>query len=381
MLITTTEKLREYCASLDGADYVTVDTEFMRERTYWSKLCLVQLAGPNGGVAVDPLADGIDLSPLYDLMANPKIMKVFHAARQDVEIFFNSTGKVPDPMFDTQVAAMVCGFGDAASYETLADKLAGAKIDKSSRFTDWARRPLTDKQVEYALADVTHLRVVYEKLKDRLEKTGRGHWVQEEMNILLSPSTYQINPQEVWRRLKLRSDKPRTRAVLREVAAWRELEAQRTNVPRGRVMKDEVLLEVAYHPPLSADDLSHMRGLSHGFSDSRQGQEILAAVKRANDLPVSECPPGEPRRATPNGTSAIFDLLKVLLKQVCEEHNVAAKLIATSDDLEAIAAEDEPDVNAMRGWRRQIFGEKAMALKQGKLALVIKNKKISLTEM
>lgn len=380
MLITNTERLREYCASLDGVDYVTVDTEFMRERTYWSKLCLVQLAGPDGGVAVDPLADGIDLSPLYELMANPKILKVFHAARQDVEIFHNATGKVPAPMFDTQVAAMVCGFGDAASYETLADKLAGARIDKSSRFTDWARRPLTDKQIEYALSDVTHLRVVYQKLKDKLAKTGREGWVKEEMDILLNPATYEVNPREVWRRLRLRSDKPRTRAVLREIAAWRELEAQRLNVPRGRVMKDEVLLEVAHHPPLKAEDLSHMRGLSQGFADSRQGQEVLAAVKLANELSSSECPFVEPRRNTPNGTSAIFDLLKVLLKQVCEEHDVAAKLIASSDDLEAIAIDDNADVNALKGWRRQIFGDKALALKRGELALAIKDKKVSLAK-
>lgn len=376
MLITTTEQLKDFCSSLSKADFVTVDTEFMRERTYWSKLCLVQIAGPDKFAAIDPLADGIDLSPLYELLANQEVLKVFHAARQDVEIFVNATGRVPVPMFDTQVAAMVCGFGDAASYETLADKLAGAHIDKSSRFTDWARRPLTDRQIEYALADVTHLRVVYDKLRAQLEKSGRSEWVKEEMAILLNPGTYNVEPMEAWRRLRLRSDKPRTRAVLREIAAWRELESQRLNVPRGRVMKDEALLEIAQHSPSTLADLARTRGLNHGFAESRAGAEIMEAIARASALPIAECPAGEPRKAPHGSISAVLDLLKVLLKQVCDEHGVASKLIANTDDLETIAAEDDPDVNAVKGWRREIFGDKALALKRGELALMVKKNHI-----
>ena len=375
-LITTTEDLAAFCAAHADTEFVTVDTEFMRERTYWPKLCLVQLGGPTATVAVDPLAKGIDLTPLFELMANPKVMKVFHAARQDVEIFFNLTGKVPTPMFDTQVAAMVCGFGDSASYETLAGQLAGAKIDKSSRFTDWSNRPLTDKQIEYALGDVSHLRKVYVKLRDQLQKTGRADWVQEEMAELTATSTYDINPQEVWRRFKWKADKPRLRAMLRELAAWRELEAQRINVPRSRVIRDEALMEIAYHPPENGHDLSRIRGLSTGFSESRQGKEILEAVARANALPIDQCPTGEARRVLPNGIAPVMDLLKVLLKQVCEEHNVASKLIANVDDLEAIAADDNADVPALQGWRRELFGNLALALKRGELALSIKNRKV-----
>lgn len=377
MFITTTSQLAAFCASLAGEAYVTVDTEFMRERTYWSKLCLVQLGGAKGAVAVDPLAEGIDLAPLYRLMADPKILKVFHAARQDVEIFVNATGQVPTPLFDTQVAAMVCGFGESASYETLADKLAGARIDKSSRFTDWSARPLTEKQVTYALGDVTHLRVVYEKLRAQLEKSGRAAWVQEEMAILTAPATYQTEPQEAWRRLKLRTDKPKLRAVLREVAAWREIEAQRLNVPRGRVMKDETLLEVAHHAPATATELSRTRGLHTGFAESRQGQEILAAVAHALSLPSSQYPAGETRRVMPQGAGAVLDLLKVLLKQVSEEHGVAVKLIATADDLEAMVVDDAADVPPLRGWRRELFGNSALALKRGELALAIKGRKVA----
>lgn len=380
-LLTTTEEVQRFCESLAGAPYVTVDTEFMRERTYWSKLCLVQLGGPKEAVAIDPLAPHIDLTPLYTLLADPKIVKVFHAARQDVEIFFHATGQIPAPMFDTQVAAMVCGFGEAASYETLADKLAGARIDKSSRFTDWAMRPLTEKQIAYALADVTHLRVVYDKLRAKLEKTGRAEWVRQEMEILTNPATYRVEPQEVWKRLKLRADKPRLRALLRELAAWRELEAQRLNVPRARVLKDETLMEIAHHAPSSPPELSRMRGLSAGYAESRQGAEILEAVARAQALPISECPTGEPRRVMPADSGAVLDLLKVLLKQVSEEHGVAAKLIATTNDLESLAAEDEPAIPVLSGWRRELFGDMAQALKRGELALAMKGRKVAVIKV
>jgi ribonuclease D len=381
MLITTTEALAAFCSAHADTEFVTVDTEFMRERTYWPKLCLIQLGGPEQVVAVDPLAKGIDLAPLFELLANPKVMKVFHAARQDVEIFYNLTGKVPAPMFDTQVAAMVCGFGDSASYETLAGQLANAKIDKSSRFTDWSNRPLTEKQITYALGDVSHLRKVYVRLRDQLQKTARADWVREEMEDLTSPATYAIDPQEIWRRFKWRADKPRLRAVLRELAAWRELEAQRINVPRGRVVRDEAIMEIAHHPPSSAHDLSRIRGLSTGFAESRQGKEILEAVTRANELPIEQCPAGEARRVLPGGLGPVMDLLKVLLKQVCEEHDVASKLIANADDLEAIAADDKADVPALHGWRRELFGNLALALKNGELGLSVKNRKVVVSKL
>ncbi len=375
-LLTTTEELAAFCAAQADTDFVTVDTEFMRERTYWPKLCLVQLGGPQDVVGVDPLAPDINLQPLFDLMANTRVLKVFHAARQDVEIFYNLTGQIPQPMFDTQVAAMVCGFGEAASYETLADKLANAKIDKSSRFTDWTHRPLTEKQIDYALGDVSHLRTVYVKLRDQLLKTNRIDWVQEEMEFLTSLSTYKIDPQEVWRRFKWRADKPRLRALLRELAAWRELEAQRINVPRSRVVRDEALMEIAHHPPANAHDLSRIRGLNGGFAESRQGREILEAVARALAVPHDECPTGDGRRFMPPGLGPVMDLLKVMLKQISEEHGVAAKLIATTDELEEIAADDNAKVPALHGWRRDLFGEQALALKRGELALSVKGKKV-----
>jgi ribonuclease D len=375
-LLTTTSQLADFCASVASAEFVTIDTEFMRERTYWPKLCLVQLGGPHGVVAVDPLADGIDLAPLFALLANVNVMKVFHAARQDVEIFYNLTGTVPQPMFDTQVAAMVCGFGDAASYETLADRLAGAKVDKSSRFTDWSQRPLTERQVEYALGDVDYLRKVYEKLRDQLIQSKRIEWVKEEMAVLTDPATYHMEPDTIWRRFKWRADKPRLRALLRELAAWREREAQRLNVPRNRVLRDEALLEIAHHAPKDAHELSRTRGLHSGFAESRPGAEILEAVARANAVPLDQCPKGEGRRVLPPGIGPIVDLLKVLLKQVSEEHSVAAKLIAVTDDLEDIAADDNAVVPAMHGWRRDLFGTQALALKRGELALSVRGKKV-----
>lgn len=375
-LITTTESLANFCDAHKITDFVTVDTEFMRERTYWPKLCLVQLGGPTDTVAIDPLAKDISLQPLFELLANKKVMKVFHAARQDVEIFVNLTGHVPEPMFDTQVAAMVCGFGDAASYETLADRLAGAKIDKSSRFTDWSNRPLTEKQITYALGDVSHLRQVYVKLRDQLTATKRTDWVNEEMAVLTNPATYKIDPYEVWRRFKWRADKPRLRALLRELAAWRELEAQRLNVPRNRVVRDEALMEIAHHAPKDVHELARTRGLSTGFAEGRQGKEILEAIDRANKLPPDQCPPGDGRRHVPNGIGPVMDLLKVLLKQVSEEHGVATKLIATTDDLEDIAADDNANVAALHGWRKELFGHLALELKHGELALSVKDKKV-----
>ena len=380
-LITTTAQLAEFCARQQGAEFVTVDTEFMRERTFWPKLCLVQVGGATESVAVDPLAEGIDLSPLFALMDDPKILKVFHAARQDVEIFVNLTGRVPAPMFDTQVAAMVCGYGDAASYETLASSLANAKVDKSSRFTDWAARPLSEKQLTYALGDVIYLRDVYLKLKANLEKSNRISWVQEEMAFLTNLNTYSVQPREAWHRLKLRAEKPRLCAIAQELAAWREGEAQRVNVPRSRILRDDAMLEIIHHPPLSAQDLARIRGLSSGFAESRQGAEILRAVAIANALPLDQCPQPQERRHVPSGIGPVIDLLKVLLKQVSEEHGVASKLIATTDDLEYIAMSDKADVPALQGWRRELFGDLALALKCGDLVLGLKGKKVLVTRV
>jgi ribonuclease D len=375
-LIADTAELARFCARQGEAEYVTIDTEFMRDRTYWPKLCLVQIAGPEETAAIDTMAPGLDLAPLLELLTNPRVVKVFHAARQDIEIFFHMSGKIPVPLVDTQVAAMVCGFGDAVSYENLAAKLAGARIDKSSRFTDWSHRPLTDKQLQYALSDVTHLRPAYEKLKRRIDKSGRGHWVEEEMRVLTDPATYALNPRESWRRLKTRSDNRRFLAVLREVAAWREEEAQQRDLPRNRVLKDESLVEIASHEPTSVEDLARSRGMQRGFAEGRMGQAILAAVKRGLDLPAAECPSPPPRFDLPPGLAPVVDLLRVLLKTACEAHDVAQKLVANAEDLALIAADDGAEVPALSGWRREMFGEDAIALKHGRLALTADGKRI-----
>ncbi|GIK99304.1 MAG: ribonuclease D [Alphaproteobacteria bacterium] len=375
-LISDTADLAGFCARQIGADYVTIDTEFMRDRTYWPKLCLVQIAGPEETAAVDAQAAGLDLAPLFDLLLDPGVVKVFHAARQDIEIFYHMTGKIPAPVVDTQVAAMVCGFGDAVSYESLAAKLAGARIDKSSRFTDWSHRPLTEKQLQYALSDVTHLRPAYEKLKRRIDKSGRGEWVEEEMRVLTDPATYQLDPRQAWRRLKTRSENRRFLAVLREVAAWREEEAQTRDLPRNRVLKDESIIEIASHAPATIDELARSRGMQRSFAEGRMGQAILAAVRRGLDLPEPEAPTPEPRLDLPGGLAPVIDLLRVLLKTKCEAHDVAQKLVASADDLAAIAADDNADVPALTGWRRELFGEDALALKQGRLALTADRKRI-----
>ncbi len=380
-LITTTKALSDFCARQKGTDFVTVDTEFMRERTFWPKVCLIQIGGADEAIAVDPLAEDIDLTPLFELMNDPSVVKVFHAARQDVEIFFNLTKSIPSPMFDTQVAAMVCGFGESASYETLASSLAGAKIDKTSRFTDWARRPLSDKQLVYALGDVTHLRRVYLKLKEMLEENDRASWVREEMAVLTNPATYAADPREAWRRLKLRSDKPRLCALVRELAAWRETEAQRVNVPRSRILRDEALLEIAHHTPRSAEELARIRGLNGNFAEGRQGAEVLKAVERALKTPVEQCPKGEERRVLPGGLGPSVELLKVLLKHVGEERGVAAKLIATTDDIEDLLVDDTADIPVLRGWRRELFGDLALAVKRGDATLSLKGKKIVVTRV
>jgi ribonuclease D len=369
-LITTTADLAAFCKPLANAEFIAVDTEFMRERTYWPKLCLAQVAGPDDAAAIDALADGIDLSPLDELMANPNVLKVFHAARQDLEIFYLRMNKVPAPIFDTQVAAMVCGHGEAASYESLATKLAKARIDKSSRFTDWSRRPLSERQITYALSDVTHLRVVYEKLKRQLDKTGRLAWIAEEMAVLNEPGTYRADPEQAWRRLKPRGASPRLLGTLKEVAAWRERTAQRIDIPRQRLLRDEQLLEIASHAPKTVEELALTRGLGRGFAEGWQGREMLEALEKARRLPDSELPsrdrPAEQLRAP----SAVVDLLRTLLRLKAEEAGVAARLVASADEIDRLAA-GKRDIHALNGWRNEIFGQDALGLIEGRLALAL----------
>ncbi|MBI3515944.1 MAG: ribonuclease D [Proteobacteria bacterium] len=368
-VITDSAALAALCHRLSGEVFVTVDTEFMRDRTYWPDLCLVQVAGTDEAAGIDPMADGIDLAPLLELLANPQVLKVFHAARQDLEIFFQLMGRLPTPLFDSQVAAMVCGFGDSVSYETLAARLAGARIDKSFRFTDWAKRPLSERQITYALGDVTHLRPIYQKLSKRLHASGRERWVDEEMAILTDPATYRLDPETAWMRLKPRSGSPKFLNVLKEVAAWRETEAQRRNLPRNRLVRDEALLEIAAQAPDSVAELSRTRGMSRGTAEGVVGEGLLAAVARGLARPPEAAPTLVDRPEVPPGRGPLIDLLKVLLKLRCEAHHVAQKLVANTADLEAIACSDEAPVPALQGWRREVFGADALALKQGRLAL------------
>jgi ribonuclease D len=369
-LITTTDELAAFCKPLADAEFVAVDTEFMRERTYWPRLCLAQVAGPEDAAAIDALADGIDLSPLDELMANPKVLKVFHAARQDLEIFYLRMNSVPQPLFDTQVAAMVCGHGEAASYESLATKLAKARIDKSSRFTDWSRRPLSERQITYALSDVTHLRVVYEKLRRQLEKNGRLPWISEEMAVLNDPGTYRADPELAWRRLKPRGAPPRLLGVLKEVAAWRERTAQRIDIPRQRLLRDEQLLEIASHAPKTIGELAMTRGLGRGFAEGWQGREILEAIEKARQMPEAELPARDRPPEQLRAPSAVVDLLRTLLRLKAEQAGVAARLVASADELDRMAA-GKRDVHALTGWRREIFGRDAIDLIEGRLALAL----------
>ncbi len=376
-LITDTAALERFVAALDGEDYVTVDTEFMRDRTYWPQLCLVQLASSRAAVAVDALASDIDLEPLYRLMADERILKVFHAPRQDLEIFHHRARRLPRPLFDTQLAAMVLGYGDEVGYEALVRQVAGANLDKTSRFTDWSRRPLTQKQIDYALGDVTHLRVIYERFRDALEKRGRARWVDEELEALLDPDLYQPDPDEVWRRLKVKSRDPRFLAVLRAVAAWREREAQRRDQPRNRIMRDDVLLDVVANRPGSVEALREIKRVS---VDNRSAEVVTAAVNDALALPEADCPHVEPPPRLPKGIGPLVDLLRVLLRLASEDHEVAQRLIATTGDLEKIAADGDAEVAALKGWRREVFGEAALRLKRGELALRARGRRVELVE-
>ncbi len=381
-MIETTAALAEACTELAKSEFITIDTEFLRETTFWPELCLVQMASPTLEVLVDPLAKGIDLTPMFELMANPNVVKVFHAARQDIEIIYHLGGLIPHPIFDTQVAAMVCGFGDSISYDQLVQKIKNVQIDKSSRFTDWSRRPLTEKQLDYALADVTHLRDVYLALKAQLEREGRSLWLTEEMDILESRDTYDMHPDDAWLRLKSRLRKPTELAILKFVAAWREREARSRNVPRSRVLKDDAIFEIAQQQPKDAEALSRLRTIPKGWERSASGTAIIETVNAALALPKEEMPKAPRHSHAPEGTGAAVELLKVLLKLTADKHGVAAKVIANSDDLDKIASEGEKaTVAALSGWRRELFGDVALKLINGEVALRFAGKKVEAVEV
>ncbi len=380
-VITETDELAALCQRLAAAEFITVDTEFMRETTFWPILCLAQVAGPNEAAAIDAKAPGLDLAPLFALLSDPSVLKVFHAARQDLEIFHHLDGRVPAPLFDSQVAAMVCGFGEQVSYEALASKLAGARLDKSSRFTDWSHRPLSDRQLEYAIGDVTHLRVIYERLSKSLEKSGRAAWVAEEMTALCDPAIYEQHPENAWRRIKSRSTDRQFLAVLSTVAAWREAEAQGRDLPRNRILRDESLLEIAARAPVTVDGLARTRGLGKRLAEGAMGRSLIAAVKAGLAMPEQDRPVVAKPRPPARGIGPVVELLKVLLKMKCDIHDVAQRLVASSVELERIASEDQADVRALHGWRREIFGEEALALKAGKLALSVKGGRIRIDRL
>ena len=381
-LITHTDALQDAVATLSKSDFVTVDTEFIRESTYWPQLCLIQLASDDIAVIVDPLSPEIDLAPIFSLMKNQNVVKVFHAARQDVEIIYKLGNIIPSPLFDTQVAGAVCGFGESVSYEQIVERVTGQHIDKSSRYTDWSRRPLSDKQLSYALADVTHLRDVYKYLDKTLEKTGRTHWIDDEMSILTSTKTYDMPNEDAWKRIKGRIRKPRELAVLQQIAAWREQEAKNRNVPRGRILKDECLIEIATQQPKDADALAKLRSISKGWERSAAAAELLKAVQTGLTTDLSTLPPIHKHVPVANGTAAAVELLRVLLKLVADEENIAPRIIANNDELEKIAKQESDDnVPALEGWRYKIFGEKAEKLLNGNLGFYFHNGKILTKEL
>jgi ribonuclease D len=379
--ITTTAELAVFCDKLKGQPFVAVDTEFMRETTYWPKLCLIQAAAGSAEACIDPLAEGMDLEPFLEIMRDTSILKVFHAARQDVEIF-NNLQAMPVPLFDTQVAGMAAGFGEQIAYDALVRQMLRIELDKSSRFTDWARRPLSDNQLTYALADVTHLAALYPMLRERLEKEGRLGWVTDEMANLTDPAVYDVEPENAWKRLRPRKHTAKYMAVYKAVAAWRERTAQTRDQPRGRILKDEAIDEVATQAPTDADQLDRLRSVPKGFSGSRFGPDLLAAIREALKDPEAYAPVVERSRSAPSpAAGAVVELLKVLLKARAEEAGVASKLIATVSDLEQIANDDEADNAALKGWRREAFGEDALKLKRGELALVLDGARVRVVEV
>jgi ribonuclease D len=380
MLIQTDRELAAFCEALRQSRFVTLDTEFIRDRTYWPRLCLIQAAGEKDIAAIDPLA-GLDLAPFFELLKDHAITKVFHAARQDIEIFYHMAGAVPAPIADTQVMASVCGHGEAASYESLVSRLTGGRIDKSSRFTDWAQRPLSDKQLSYAIDDVRYLRPVYEKLLGEVEQRGRASWIAEDMAVLENPDTYQLHPENAWKRLKMRIEKAKQFMLMRELAGWRETEAQKSDVPRSRILRDEALAEIIYHPPQTIEDLTKLRGLYPDVARGRIGAAILEVVKTALSRPPEPLPEELKRKPGMAGTGAISDMLRVLLRFISEEEKVAPRIIASAAELDELAEKDDADIPALHGWRFELFGKKALELKHGRLAMKLENGKVKFVEV
>ena len=381
-VISKQAELETAIETLRKSDFVTVDTEFIRETTFWPELCLIQMASPDAAYLIDPLAPGIDLAPFFALMGDEKVLKIFHAARQDIEIIFHLGDLIPHPVFDTQVAAMVCGFGDSVSYDQLVNKITGVRIDKSSRFTDWRRRPLSDKQLEYALADVTHLIDVYRHLAGELERENRAHWLNEEMEVLTARQTYDPNPDDAWKRLKLRNAKPQQLAIAKSIAAWREREARERNVPRGRILKDDALVEISQQMPATTEALGRLRAVPRGWERSGAAAGLMEAITAALAIPKDELPKPQRHRPNPEGANAAAELLKVLLKLVAEREGVAPKVLASSDDIDRIAANgDEAGVAALSGWRREVFGERALRLVRGEIAIRFQDRRIEVFDL
>lgn len=380
-LITSTSVLADFCGRAAAHDFVTVDTEFLRETTYWPKLCLLQAATEDEAVLVDPLAEGMSLTPFFELLANENVTKVFHAARQDIEIFVKLTGRVPVNIFDTQIAASVCGFGDSVSYDNLVRSIANVELDKSSRFTDWSARPLSEKQRLYALADVTHLRDIYKTLVRQVEETRRWDWVEDELSVMRRIDTYVIRPEQAWERLRTKLNRPRDLAALRALAAWREKRAQENDQPRSRVLKDDALIELAMQRPQSPEAFDKLRAVQRGYGRSAAAAEIIAIIKQVEALPKAELPAMPERYRGPSPKGAVGDLVRVLLKAVSEQHGVAARIIATSDDIDALVLDDNADVPALKGWRRKLFGDKALAIKHGRIGLAATRKGVIEFEM
>ncbi len=368
-LITETNELTQFCDAAKSYDFITIDTEFHRETTYWPILCLVQVATSDNAVLIDPMAKDIDLAPLFDLLADDSIVKIFHAARQDIEIFVKLSGKVPTPIFDSQVAASVCGHGDQISYDKLVQAIVGEQIDKSSRFTDWAARPLTDKQKDYALADVTHLRDIYLALKEKLVELDRVEWLADEQKILNNIGTYIVEPEDAWKKLKFRANRPRDLAAVKALAAWRETTAQNTNRPRRRILKDDAVNELAIQRPKNTQGFDRLRAVPKGFGNSRMGKEIVEVLQTIAKIPDNDLPKLPKRQHGPSPKGPIGDLLRVLVKAVAEREGVASRIIANSDDIDQIVLSDTADIPAMSGWRFKLFGQKALDIKHGKLAL------------
>lgn len=376
-LIADTAQLAAACAAMAKSPFVALDTEFMRETTYWPKLCLVQAATADVEAVIDPLAPGLDLAPLLGLMANPGVVKVFHAPRQDLEIFLKLMGRLPEPVFDSQIAAMACGYGESIAYDGLVAAVLKRRIDKTQRFTDWSRRPLSEEQLRYALADVTHLRDLYPKLLEKLETSGRAAWVADELAALVDPANYDTDPDRAWKRLKVRKGSKDFLVALQAAAAWRERAAQAKDVPRGRILKDDALLEIAEQRPKDPDAFDRLRATPKGFGRSRQGQELASAIAAGLADPERAAPDLDRGPPPPPSAGPTVELLKVLLRYAADQHGVASKLIGTTADIEAIAADDAADVPALTGWRREVFGAAALDLKHGRIALTLVGGKVA----